>query len=113
MVTYTVLFSTCEKSRKLERALQLFDEMQRQGLHPDVFTYTVLISTCEKCRMTERALQLSDEMQRQGLHHDVVTYTVLISSCDSVVLQREPCISLMRCGGMDSFPMWSPRGPCS
>ena len=65
--------------------MQLSDEMQRQGLHPEVVTYTVLISICEKCGMTERALQLSDEMQRQGLHHVVVTYTVLIVSCDSVV----------------------------
>ena len=47
-----------------EKALQLSDEMQRQGVHPEVVTYTVLISACEKCRMTERALQLSDEIQR-------------------------------------------------
>ena len=30
-----------------ERALQLSEDMQRHGLHPDVVTYTVLISTCD------------------------------------------------------------------
>ena len=43
-VTYSALISACEKGKQPERALELFEAMQRQGLVPDVITYNALIS---------------------------------------------------------------------
>ena len=41
MITYSPV--TCmQKCRMPERAMQLFDEMQQQGLQPNVITYTAV-----------------------------------------------------------------------
>ena len=44
MITYSVVISACGKCGMPERALQLFDELQQQGLEPNVITYTAVIS---------------------------------------------------------------------
>ena len=51
-----------------EGALQLFDEMQQQGLEPNVTTYTAVRDA------GELILQLFDKMQRQGLQANLITY---------------------------------------
>ena len=56
----------------MERALQLLDAMQQQGLQPDVITYSVdHLQRSDQCmrnvRVTDRSLQLVDERQKQGL----------------------------------------------
>ena len=62
------------KCKMPERALQLFDEMQQQGLEPNVITYTAVIST------GELTLQLFDEMRQQGLQPNVVTFSAVVSA---------------------------------
>merc|ERR1712217_302535 len=62
-----------------ERALELFDEMQRRGLQPDVITFLALISACEKACKPEKALELFAEMQRRGLQPNNITCNSLIS----------------------------------
>ena len=61
-----------------ERALQLFDKMQQQGLEPNVITYIAVCSARGKCRMPERTLQLFDGMQQLRLEPNVITYTAAI-----------------------------------
>ena len=51
MITYDYLISACEKCRMTERALQLLDALQQEGLQPDVITGSALISACEKGTM--------------------------------------------------------------
>ena len=46
------------------KALQLFDEMQQQGLEPNLITYIAVSSACGKCRMPERALQFFDVLRQ-------------------------------------------------
>ncbi len=81
VITYTALI-TCEKGKQPERALELIEAMQRQGLVPDVITYNALISACEKGKQPERALELFEATQRQGLVPNVITYNALISACE-------------------------------
>ena len=46
--TYNAVISACEKGKQPERALEVFQAMQRQGVVPNVITYSALISTCEE-----------------------------------------------------------------
>lgn len=46
VITYSSLISACEKAGKWATALQLFDEMQRDGCTPNTVTYNSLITAC-------------------------------------------------------------------
>lgn len=46
VITYSSLISACEKAGRWETALQLFDEMQRDGCTPNTVTYNSLITAC-------------------------------------------------------------------
>ena len=46
--TYNALISACEKGHKVEKAMELFDEMQLRGLEPKVITGTAVNSACAK-----------------------------------------------------------------
>ena len=65
----------------IERAVQLSDEMQQQGLHPEVVTYSVLINACEKGKRAERTSHLFHKRPQQGLQPSVITHSTLISAC--------------------------------
>ena len=88
VITWNAAISACEKGAQWERALELFEEMQRRGLQPitwsavqrsgnerwscsrrcsrrvepDFITWST-ISACEKGAQWERALELFEEMQ--------------------------------------------------
>merc|ERR1712066_328205 len=42
------MISACETSKNLNKALQLFQEMQQEDITPDAITYNALISACEE-----------------------------------------------------------------
>lgn len=46
VITYSSLISACEKAGRWETALQLFDEMTRDGCSPNTVTYNSLITAC-------------------------------------------------------------------
>ena len=54
MLAYSPVIRTCSKCVMLARAEQLFDEMQQQGLQPNVVTYCPVIRARGKCVMLER-----------------------------------------------------------
>ena len=78
--SYNALISACEKGKQPERAWEVFQAMQQQGLAQDVITYSALISACEKGKQPERAWEVFQAMQQQGLAQNVITYSALISA---------------------------------
>ena len=72
-----------------ERAWQLLDEMQQQGLEPNVITCTAVINA------GELTLQLFDEMQQQGLQANWITYSAVSVHAESTRCQRGPRSSSM------------------
>ena len=60
--TYSALISACEKGKQPERALELFEAMQRQDKVPSVITYNALISACEKGKQPEQAFEVFKAM---------------------------------------------------
>jgi len=77
------MISACEKGGQWQKAFELFDELQRRGLEPEIITYNAMISNCEKGGQWEKALELFDELQQRGLKPDVITYNALISACEN------------------------------
>merc|ERR1712226_493629 len=55
---FNAVISACEKAKQPEQALQLFEEMQRRVLEPDVITFSAVISACEKGKQPEQAHEL-------------------------------------------------------
>ena len=76
------MISTWEKGKKPEQALQLFEEMQRRGLQPNVITFHAVVSACEKGKQPEQALQLFGKMQRRCLGRVLITFNAVIRACN-------------------------------
>ena len=82
--------------------LQLLVELRQQGLQPNVVTFSAVVSAWRKCKMPQRVLQLFEEMQQQGLEPNVITYTAVISA-GGLTLQL-----FNRCGSRDFAPLGLP-----
>ena len=61
VTTYSAIISACEKGRRWQRSLELFEEMRSQALPADVITYNAAISACEKGKQWQRALEFFEE----------------------------------------------------
>ena len=75
MITYSAVICACVKCGRPERAFQLFDEMQRQGLEPNAIAYTAVINAGEP------SLQIFDVMQQQGTQANWIAYSAVVSAC--------------------------------
>lgn len=65
-ITYSSLISACAAGSRLDKALQVYDEMQEAGLQPDHITYSTLISAYEKAGELAEALALLDRLHEAG-----------------------------------------------
>ena len=81
-ITYTALSSACEKGKQLQKALQVFETMLKQGVLPNVIIYSALISACEKREQPRHTFCILEEMKRQHMVLNVITCNALISSCE-------------------------------
>lgn len=49
----------CRKGQQWEKALEMLDDMRRQGLTPDDFTYTAAIAACRQGRQWDKVCVIS------------------------------------------------------
>ena len=63
MITYNALISACDKGKKPEQAMELFEAMKRQVVVHDVITYSASIRACEKGQKLEEAMALFEAMK--------------------------------------------------
>ncbi len=73
-ITYSSLISACAAGSRLDKALQVYDEMQEAGLQPDHITYSTLISAYEKAGELAEALALLDKVHEAGGAASADTY---------------------------------------
>ncbi|EFJ06515.1 hypothetical protein SELMODRAFT_430583 [Selaginella moellendorffii] len=100
VVTYTSLIDTvirstrippaqrfCDKSIvetcRLEKALQLYKEMQTLSITPDSKTYNTLIQAAGEAKATEKALELYQSLTKVGLSANSFTFDLLLKCLGS------------------------------
>lgn len=65
----------------LELALQLYNEMQQQGIRPDVITLSALITACKQLNHWEEAMDLVQEFSSvHGVKLNTIACNCLITT---------------------------------
>lgn len=64
-----------------DEALNLLDQMEEEGLKPDLVTYNILVSGYSTLGCVKEALAMIREMKFSGLTPNVVSWTSLVSGC--------------------------------
>ena len=80
-VLYNCIMDTCLYFRQLNKAEQLFREMQLRGVKPSSVTYGILIKGYGQFKRLDLALKKYGEMADRGLKPNEVTYGCLIDAC--------------------------------
>jgi pentatricopeptide repeat protein len=62
---YAAAIDACAKGRMWQRALELLDEMEKNGVTPNAITYSVAITACGNGGQWEKALCLLDEVRQR------------------------------------------------
>ncbi|KAF3677819.1 Pentatricopeptide repeat-containing protein [Capsicum annuum] len=76
-VTYNSLMSF---EANYKEVANIYDQMQRAGLRPDVVSYALLISAYGKARREEEALAVFEEMLDAGVRPTQKSYNILLDS---------------------------------
>lgn len=77
--TYTTLIDLYGKSGRLDDAADVFAEMLKAGVAPNVITFNALIHTCGSHGHLAEAEALLDKMEHRGVSPDIRTYNTFIS----------------------------------
>ncbi|CAL8470633.1 g10175 [Coccomyxa elongata] len=72
--------AACARVGRMQEALDLYRDMEREGLAADMYTYTSLIGGCAYTRQPALAYELFEEMRQHGIQPNVYTYNALIKA---------------------------------
>eukprot|EP00250_Pteridium_aquilinum_P018853 c24218_g1_i1 orf=516-2621(+) len=92
IVSWTELIAGYTDSGLGSKALNLFEEMLRQGLCPDAVTFTCALKACGMTRALEKGRALHRKAAREGFRNDPTLCNTLISmygKCGSLEEARE------------------------
>ncbi|XAR56037.1 hypothetical protein NMG60_11036324 [Bertholletia excelsa] len=78
--TFCILIHGFVSASRVDKALQLFDKMQKLGFTPDISIYDVLIGALCKTKELGKAVHLFLEMEKLGICSDIEILTKLVSS---------------------------------
>lgn len=81
-VSFSSAISACEKCGQWRFALDLLEQMKREGTGQTAIAYNAAISACEKGLVPHKALEIFEQMKREGVRPTVVTYSALISAAE-------------------------------
>ncbi|CAM8901559.1 unnamed protein product [Rhodiola kirilowii] len=79
-ICYGTLIDGLCKDGLIDKAKELFLEMKKKDISPNVITYTVVIDGLNRAGKWEEAQAMFHEMLDQGLSPDVFTFNVLINA---------------------------------
>ncbi|CAN8253428.1 unnamed protein product [Cochlearia groenlandica] len=77
--TYNILLHGLCNNGKLEKALVIFEDLQKSEVEPNIFTYNIIIKGMCKTEKVEDAWCLFCSLGLKGVKPDVVTYNAMIS----------------------------------
>ncbi|KAI4298811.1 hypothetical protein L6164_032328 [Bauhinia variegata] len=78
VILYNVTMKVFRKSKDIERAENLFDEMLERGVNPDNRTFSTIISCARMCDLPDKAMEWFQKMPSLGCEPDDVTYSAMI-----------------------------------
>ncbi len=111
-ITYSSLISACAAGSRLDKALQVYDEMQEAGLQPDHITYSTLISAYEKAGELAEALALLDKLHEAGGAASADTYVKIMQYLAGKQLWNralEVFLELQAAGDVSSVTLTKPQ----
>ncbi|XVF75174.1 hypothetical protein PTKIN_Ptkin13bG0166000 [Pterospermum kingtungense] len=80
VILYNVTIKVFRKSKDLDGAEKLFDEMLQRGVKPDNVTFSTLISCARVCGLPDKAVEWFEKMPAYGCDPDDVTYSAMIDA---------------------------------
>merc|ERR1712224_987870 len=75
------MLDSCVKCGDLKRALQVFEDVKKEGKHKNTVLYTTLIKGCSKQKDLQSALALFREMKQEMVPYNIITYNSIIDVC--------------------------------
>lgn len=79
-VSYNTIIKGCAKTKQLDTAFKIFNNMIENGVKPNDVTYNSLINACVRCDKIEEAWDLLAQMEESGVIPDNFTYSTLIKA---------------------------------
>ncbi|XP_030458715.2 pentatricopeptide repeat-containing protein At1g19720-like [Syzygium oleosum] len=79
VVSWTSMICGYCHAGKMEKAVELFERMRREGLEPNAFTWNAMIAGYARTGDRNGTMALLNEMKNEGLIPDLVTWNALIS----------------------------------
>ncbi|XP_074281446.1 protein THYLAKOID ASSEMBLY 8, chloroplastic-like [Silene latifolia] len=70
------------KNKLIEKAIELFEEMKKEGLKPDTRAYTELIGAYFQVSMVEKAMETYNEMKSSGCIPDKLTLMIMVRNLE-------------------------------
>ncbi|XP_021845574.2 protein THYLAKOID ASSEMBLY 8-like, chloroplastic [Spinacia oleracea] len=70
------------KNKLIQKAEELFDELKKEGLQPDVRAYTELIGAYFQVDMVEKAMETYNEMKASGFTPDKLTLMIMVRNLE-------------------------------
>ncbi|KAE8689819.1 Pentatricopeptide repeat-containing protein [Hibiscus syriacus] len=80
VILYNVTIKVFRKSKDLNGAEKLFDEMLQRGVKPDNITFSTLISCSRVCGLPNKAVEWFEKMPTYECNPDEVTYSAMIDA---------------------------------
>ncbi|XP_031273464.1 pentatricopeptide repeat-containing protein At4g16390, chloroplastic [Pistacia vera] len=80
VILYNVTLKVLRKSRDLDKAEKLFEEMLERGVKPDNVTFSTLIGCARACSLPGKAVELFEKMPSHGCEPDDVTFSAMIDA---------------------------------
>ncbi|KAI8112549.1 hypothetical protein M9434_003872 [Picochlorum sp. BPE23] len=84
LYTYTTVISQCGAHRKLQKALDMFEEMKSRGIQCNIHTYSALMGVCVKHNECNRAIEMYEELLQTGCEPNLVTFNILIDAYNKI-----------------------------
>ncbi|KAI5059784.1 hypothetical protein GOP47_0026103 [Adiantum capillus-veneris] len=80
VVSWSALITGYAQKGQGKRALECFEKMQQEGIHPDAVTFLCILNLCSHLGLVEKGQELFDSMEaRYGLKPDVECFTAMVN----------------------------------
>ncbi|XP_059643505.1 putative pentatricopeptide repeat-containing protein At1g17630 [Cornus florida] len=81
LISWNTIVSGFSLNYDCDGALEMFQQMEAEGLEPNSVTWTALLSSHARCRKNEKALRLYGVMRKRGVGSTAEALAVVISVC--------------------------------